>query len=241
MPNPIVPPLILLLLSIAEIAGTAAIGSAAATILSDDFEDSGGDFTSSFTRHAVGNWAYDPRRQSWVANGSDIGIPSSKYLSTEWLTVPESGILELTFEHRYSFEFDGIRWDGGAVLFGANDGPFMTLLGSTFLRGGYTGTIQGNNDLFGGEAFNANSIGYEDGEFITSVARLGSFDAGGTVRIRFAGAWDEFSRGDLPNWEITRVQLRVIPEPMAAALLFIAFGVGAANAGRRRRLGIAQP
>ena len=64
------------------------------------------------------------------------------------MTVGSPGTVVLQLDHRYSFEFDGTRWDGGQVRISVNGGAFAPVPSSAFSANGYTGQIQGNNVLF---------------------------------------------------------------------------------------------
>src|SRR5690606_22875993 len=122
-------------------------------------------------------------------------------------TVAVAGPVTLSFRHRYSFEFDGTRWDGGQVRVSVNGGAFTAVPNGSFSAGGYAGVITGNNILNGQLAYNGDSPGYASNNFITSVANLGVFNPGDTIRVQFVGAWDEFAEGTNPNWEIDSVSV----------------------------------
>ena len=87
-------------------------------------------------------------------------------------------MVTLTFDHRYSFEFDGsTRWDGGQVQMSINGGAWQAVPANAFSANGYVGTITGTGVLNGQPGFNDNSAGFTSGQFIRSVAVLGSFEA----------------------------------------------------------------
>ncbi len=187
------------------------------TLLSEDFDAGDGGFTvlngigANPTVGAEG-WTYNAATGSWRANGG-LGVKNST-LNTPLITLTQAGEVRLAFAHRYNFEDDGTtRWDAGAVFVSVNGGPFTYLPAGAFVANGYAmpRTIGGNspplNGLFG---FNNTSTGFGSGDFITSVASLGSFAAGDSIAVRFLGAWDEgFVQTPAPNWEITSVALAV--------------------------------
>src|SRR5262249_15496763 len=147
---------------------------------------------------------------NWSADGSGLSsVPSDKTLTSPPLTVTRQGQLQLRFDHRYSFEFDGsIGWDGGQVQISVNDSPFVAVDNSAFLINGYNRLIQGIASLYGQPGFNGDSAGYANARNVTSVAGLGFFNGGELVRVRFVGAWDEFTTGAAPNWLIDQVQIQ---------------------------------
>ena len=120
--------------------------------------------------------------------------------------ITSTGGLSIVFNHRFSIEAD---WDGTAIQFSRNGGPFVTVPKEAFVLNGYTfdGLI-GNHVLSGQSGFNGDSPGYATDQFITSIANFGGAAAGDTVQVRFLGAWDEAARGaGIPNWEIDNLGL----------------------------------
>jgi hypothetical protein len=185
---------------------------------------------------AQGPWQYNAGLGTWSVNGStDIGAPSYSAIRTPAAVVGNAGPVDVYITHRYSFEYDGILWDGGQVRLSVNGGPYNAVDNGSFTTGGYVGAIQGNNALIGQLAYNGDSPGYGAGEFIVSHASLGSHPAGTTISVEFFGAWDEFTQGQLPNWEVTDVRVTdtPIPEPSTMALAIAAAATGFA-AWRRR-------
>ena len=147
------------------------------------------------------------------------GSPSHSRLTSPTFAVGATGPVQLRFRHRYSIEPD---WDGASAFVSVNGAPFTQVLAASYsLNGNNFFGLVGNHDLNGGEGFNGNSPGYDAGNFITSIATLGSLNSGDTVAIQFLGAWDEFARGSLPNWEINSVTVTDIPEPSAILLLLV--------------------
>ncbi len=144
----------------------------------------------------------------WLVTGANAG-PANGSITSPPVTITATGEPTLTFTHRYSFEYDGTAWDGGAVYVSIDGGGFTQLAAGDFTEGGYTRPITGNNVLFGLDGFNGDSPGYATGAVITSVVKLPPVLAGSTVQVRFLGAWDEGAMGQTPNWEIQSVTLDV--------------------------------
>ena len=126
---------------------------------------------------------------NWSTDGG-TGAPASSTLVSPAAVVPATGNVTPTFTHRYDFE-DG--WDGGAVFVSVNGAPAAYLAGAAFSSNGYIGdtTANGSAAWAGGEdVFYQQSAGYATPALITSVADLGSLNAGDTVSVRFVGEWD---------------------------------------------------
>lgn len=145
-------------------------------------------------------------RLGWIAAGNAAG-PSNEALDVPSFTVPGADPVQLEFTHRYSFEFDGVLWDGGAVMVSINDGAFVHVPGTQFTQNGYVGIVTGNHVLKDLEAFNGDSAGYSEGKMIKSVLTIPGLNPGDTCKVQFLGAWDEFSAGSNPNWEINAVKI----------------------------------
>jgi hypothetical protein len=219
----------------AVLVSSAALADDVA-VYSEDFDAGNGGYTPAALGTLEGPWVYNGGPGTWSVNGSaNVGAPASGTLTSPAVVITNGGATTLRFTHRYSFEYDGTRWDGGQVLVSVNSGPFTPVPQASFTANGYIGVITGNNVLTGQEAFNANSPGYP-ADFITSVASLGVLNAGDTVAVQFLGAWDEFVQGQLPNWEITSVEYvqSVLPVPALStwstalfALLLLAGGFAA--------------
>ncbi len=141
-------------------------------------------------------------RLGWSATGYNTGTPTSDTLTLPPFTVPDAQPVVMEFTHRYGFEYDGTRWDGGAVAVSVNGGAFTTITNAWFSQNGYTGLITGNNVLTGQDAFNGDSEGYLDGSTITSILTVPGVNAGDSIQLQFVGAWDEYSAGRTPCWEI---------------------------------------
>lgn len=181
-------------------------------LLYSDFRRSDGGFTVTTPLPYDGPWTYDTASGTWRQNGqqAEIGHTTTSMLTSPAMQVGSAGRVVLTFAHRYSFEFDGNRWDGGQVRVSRNGGPFVAVAGTAFTQNGYDGhrVAPGSASLLAGqEAFTAESPGYLLG-YIASVADLGEFEAGDTVRVQFMAAGDTNTGGGTPNWQILSAMLR---------------------------------
>jgi hypothetical protein len=157
---------------------------------------------------ADGPWSYSAASGTWSCfDRAACAVPNASTLVSAPMTITKSGRVALSFSHRFSFEYDGTRWDGGQVRVRVNGGAAVMVPGTSFSENGYSGIITGNNALTGTLGFNGDSAGYGAGSFITSSASLGAFSAGDVVQLEFVAAWDECSEGSRPNWEITTVNV----------------------------------
>jgi hypothetical protein len=208
--------------------------ASAVTIHSEDFNSNGGGYSVDNEGSPEGPWLYDLTSGTWFANGSEnLGAPSHSRLISPPITVARSSSVDISFTHRYSIEGD--LWDGAAVFVSVNGGAFTQVPSSAFTANGYTGFgLIGNHELLGGEGYNGDSPGYGAGMFITSTANLGTFSGDDSIRVLFLGAWDEFAKGQTPNWQIDSVQItQAIPEPTSISILAMV-GIGLAYPVRRR-------
>ena len=186
---------------------------AADTLLSESFNSGNGGFAVSTPEAFNTPWTYDAGLGSWVVNqdGAEVNHPMTSLLTGPELTVTKAGSVTLRFSHRYSFEFDGTRWDGGAVQISVNGGAFVAVPAASFTQNGYGGnSVAGNSRsaLAGQPAFTAESAGHTAGTLITTIAALGNFTVGDKVQIRFIYAGDTNTRGaNVPNWQIDSVQV----------------------------------
>lgn len=186
-------------------------------------------FAAANSAGVEGPWTYDATigaggTGGWFANGSGgVGSPTSTLLTTPTVTIPESGAVTLNFDHRYSFEYDGTRYDGGNVRMSVNGAPFVLVENSRFTANGYPGVITGHNIITDQEGFSADSPGYATSAFIRSVAQLGDFRAGDTIAIQFAAGWDELALASSPSWVIDNVSILTVP---AGPITVFPFGFG---------------
>jgi hypothetical protein len=186
--------------------------SAAPSVGLVDFNANNGDLVVISTNNPGGPWSHDSALGTWSAfDTADCATaPRSSRLNTPGWTVVAAGVVTLTFTHRYSWEADTTRWDGGQVRLSLNGGAYATVPLANFTANGYNNTIGGaavpTSELVNQPAFTAESAGYPEGAYITSVARLGTFNAGDVISVQFIGAWDDCSQGQVPNWEIDSIQ-----------------------------------
>ena len=191
-------------------AVTILAPAAADELLNEDFNASDGGFIEEATGATPIPSVYNSGAGTWSMEGDDSG-PATNTLTSPAIPVSTTAGIQVTFDHRYSIEAE---WDGTAIQISVDDGPFRTIPASAFSQNPYTfSPLIGNHALAGGEGFNGDSVGYADGQFITSVADAGGVAAGSTFRIRFLGAWDEGARGtSIPNWEIDSIQVETLPD-----------------------------
>jgi hypothetical protein len=140
---------------------------------------------------------------NWQAPGGDGNTFSSLVSPTK--TVLNDGTVILTFTHRHDFEAD---YDGGAVYVNVNGGGFVKVPLASFTSNGYNDTMS-NATVWplDEEVFTGQSTDYSAPALITSVASLGSLNAGDTVAVEFRGGWDTNTNGANPNWEIATVNI----------------------------------
>lgn len=177
-----------------------------------DFANGDGGFTvENDPATPPANWGpfvYDAVEGQWAANGADTecGGPFNSNLTSPAYTVPQTDPVTLTFSHRYRFEGD--LWDGGQVRISINGGEFTPVSAENFTANGYAaGNIIGNGILNGQRAFNGDSAGFDNGDFIQSSAVLGTFSQGDTVAVQFVGGWDDCWSPGQPGWVIKDLQL----------------------------------
>ena len=179
-------------------------------LLSENFTAGDGGFTvANEGMPFEGPWTYDPASGSWKSNGQgpEINRPSATRLTTGPITMTQSGAVNLTMDHRYSFE--GGAWDGGQVLVSVNGGAFTLVPAAAFTVNGYNGSVLAGSAAVnkGQAAFINTSAGHGAGTLLNSVCSLGSFSQGDVVRVQFLAANDTNTRQDQPQWEISNVRV----------------------------------
>jgi len=179
-------------------------------VWSQDFEDSAGGFTVSNVNGPFdGPWTLDALHGTWstAGQGSQVSSVPSTLLTAEPVVMQCDGDAVLVFSHRFSFESGD--WDGGQLRLSVNGGPFTLVPGTAFSQGGYTGTVAANStaDIRGQPAFVFDSTGYEVVSFISSTARLGTFNAGDSLRVQFLASYDRDKGRGNPAWELDSVSL----------------------------------
>jgi hypothetical protein len=151
-----------------------------------------------------------PLNHLW--HGPSLGQVSDRALVSPQLKVGP-GTFSLSFDHRYSFEFDGSTYfDGGVIELLANGSATWTDIGV-----GYTQTIAtgGGNPLEGRRAYAGASPGYP--AKVKQTINLGTTYANQTIRIRFrigedvvvgAAGWDldNFAFNGLTNAPFTKLE-----------------------------------
>lgn len=185
---------------------------ASTTFTNISFATSDGGFTvTNSTENPAGPLIYDASVGAWTAEGGNG--PFNSRLNSPEFVVPVSQAILLSFSHRYSFEAD--YWDGAQVLVSVNGGAFNVVSNANFTANGYAmgRTIQGSGILNGQYAFNGNSAGYAAGDYITSTAILGNFQAGDKIVVQFLGGWDDATVGSSPNWAIRSMSLAYATPP----------------------------
>ncbi|WP_367870918.1 LamG-like jellyroll fold domain-containing protein [Luteolibacter sp. Populi] len=181
-------------------------GSTVGALGGSDFNSSNGGFTVSAPVTPQTDWAYTAG--AWTSAGqSDVNgtvADNTSYLISPPYTLTKDGVVSASFSHRYSFELD---YDAGAVDVRLNSGNWVRVQGSAFSQNGYNG-IAGSEEhsLAQQPAFVFNSPGHP--AFITSTCKLLAGEAGDTVELRFAAAYDNNTGGDQvpPGWQIDSVQ-----------------------------------
>jgi hypothetical protein len=182
------------------------VSSPGKVLLSQNFNGGDGGFTVTNSATApAGPWVYTASTGKWSCNGGEgVNQGLASLLHSPTMTVTEAGPVVLTFNHRYSFEADTVRWDGGQVRLSVNGGAYTTVPASSFIANGYKTdiVIGGNNILNNQYAFSGPSDGWSAGTLIQSIVTLGTFNPGDQLSIQFAGAWDEYTTAGNPGWEI---------------------------------------
>ncbi|HOK76373.1 MAG TPA: immunoglobulin domain-containing protein [Verrucomicrobiota bacterium] len=191
----------------------AVLPSPGVEFFARDFNANDGGFTVENTDPAPpGPFFYDSVNGQWTADGAESGCtgPYNSRLSSPAITLPNAGMVTLTFSHRYSFETP--LWDCGIVRISVNGGEFTYVPADNFMLNGYAeGAIIGNGIAIGLRGFNGDSPGYADGEFITSKAMLGTFNKNDKLVVQFVGAWDDCTTASVPGWVIDSVSLQIVP------------------------------
>ncbi len=187
---------------------------------SEEWDSGEGDFTTEIEGDPTGQWVYNDETETWSATGHEPCAPvaTSRLISPD-IEVLSAGSLKLEFEHRYSFEFDGTTlWDSGAIMLSVNGSEPERITGEQFIENGYAeGNIGGNGIFKGLRAFNGDSEGYVEGEFIISEATLGTFEAGDIINVQFVCAFDDCTANLAPNWEINNLFVTHYPTAVITA------------------------
>lgn len=182
----------------------------AVELLSQDFEADDGGFVEASDGNTPIPFVYNPAAGTWSVDGDDSG-PSGNTLTSPPISMPATGGVAISFQHRYNIEAE---WDGSAIQVSIGDGPFATVPTANFTENGYNfPSLIGNHALNAQAGFNGDSPGYLEGQFITSTANVWGIPAGSDFEVRFLGAWDEGARGPLlPNWEIDALVVETLAD-----------------------------
>lgn len=207
-----------LLLVTTSLGVLAPVVSRADVIFSEDFSAGDGGFVVTSEGDPTAPWEFNSGDGTWSVDGDALNRPIWNALTTPGIVVPAEIPIQITVVHRYSIE---PQWDGAALAVSVNSedqDDFDVLEGEVFIQNGYTfegllgnhilGEQQGGN----GEGFNGNSPGYDDNEFITSVAQIPAIDPGDTLRVQMIGGWDEGATGTFPNWEVTSIKVETLTD-----------------------------
>jgi hypothetical protein len=220
-------------------AFACATAADAAVLYGNNFNGGDGGMTVVNSAQAPeGPWAYNAGTGSWRANGSEnIGQPSDSALISPLISVPGGKAVSVGFGHRFSWEQDTVNWDGGQLRVSVNGGPFNAVPGASFTQNGYNGIINpGAGPILNGqEGYVGTSAGYANGDFITSVANLGEFNVGDSIQVELLAGWDWFSKGSVPNWELTGIEVSAVPEPSQVAMAGMTLLLGGWMALKRFR------
>jgi len=115
---------------------------------------------------------------------TDVGTTTDLRLVSPPLAVHPTLPFTLSFQHRYSYEWDAsFNYDGGVIEVSDDGGANWVDVGAS-LSPGYNGTINGDlNPLQGRAGFVRSSTGYP--AMLSATLYLGTTYAGETVQIRF--------------------------------------------------------
>ncbi len=168
----------------------------------------------------------DPWARAEVAAGShayhvpDAGGVADLHFTSPPLAVSPSTPFTVTFQHRWSFEYDAsFDYDGGVVELSTDGGASWSDVGG-LCTPGYTGTMYNasGNPLGGRQGWTKSSAGYPAP--IGATLNFGLTYAGQTVQLRFRHAAD--GGVGAPGWWIDNVAvtgvtaapfLGLVPEP----------------------------
>ena len=147
------------------------------------------------------NWTTSTTQKTSAPNSlfsQNLTTLSDQKLETTTAIVLPSNPLNLTFQGYINSESG---WDGGVVEISTNNGTTWSDLISSFVSGGYNGSLgSSTNPLSGRSAFTGNSSG-----FIKSTISLSAY-AGQTVKLRFRFGSDASVAGT--GWYIDDIQLK---------------------------------
>ena len=215
---------------ISPVTSDGSGGLGGSPLVTNDFNSNNGGFTVDTPQATEGPWLYNAAGGAWHEDGQNAedSHPNTTKLNSPAYRATLAGNVRLTFQHRWSFEYDGTAWDGGQVRVSINGGPYTAVPLTAFSQGGYNGSVANNSssDLKNQPAYISQSANYTT-DYITSVADLGFLNAGDTVSVEFMAASDTNTRGAVPNWEITSFALN--QGALTTLSTFTAAAVGSIN------------
>jgi hypothetical protein len=182
----------------------------------EDFDAGDGGYTTENPQGMTDVWTYNGSAGvggsgGWRVSGTQRPEHSQR-LITPAIDVIGTSPMILEFDHNYDLP-DG--WDGAVVDISVNGGAFTYVPEASFMENGYTRTCTPTSMC---ELRNMRVFGGSSGGFITSVADLGSFTKGDTLRVQFRAAWDIDGGG---SWIVDNVRLTQKPLPPSGALVLI--------------------
>ena len=146
----------------------------------------------------------------------DAGSVADHRLVTPPMQVSGGSPLVITFQHRYSWEFDSsFDYDGGVIEISTDGGLNWSSIGAS-ASPGYSGTLYtgSDNPLGGSAAWTKASFDYPFN--IPCTVNLGMTYAGQTVRVRFRHVADAGVGG--PGWWIDDFAVSGLASPPFAVL-----------------------
>lgn len=149
-----------------------------------------------------------------VWHGIDAGAPSEIVLISPTLVVSATDDLVLTFDHRYSFEYDPddqTYFDGGVIEISQDDGATWEDI-SVYASPSYDGMVPAtsSNPLAGRSVYGYQNSAWPGTESVT--LNLGTVLAGKLAKVRFRIGTDQ-NAGD-HGWEIDNIAVQgIINQP----------------------------
>lgn len=215
-----------------------AVSASAVTF---DFNSGGDGFVSSSNISFEGPWTHSSSAGlagsgGWYTEGQVAQASGfcTTNLTSPTIVVGGTGLVTMSFDHRYSFEADSVNWDGGAVFVSVNAGAFVYLAGTSFTSNGYGGVVHNpGQPAFQSELADSEAFVGSSGGWINSVATLGTFNAGDVIKVQFKAAYDSNTSGGSPDWAIDNVNVATpVPEPIT--MILGAAGLAVAAIRKRR-------
>ncbi|HRI71951.1 MAG TPA: M36 family metallopeptidase, partial [Polyangium sp.] len=126
-----------------------------------------------------------------TAWGQDIPGASDHVLESPDLVIGATA-LSVTFQHRYDFEFDGTRWDGGVIEYSEDGGMTWADVSTLGVATGYNGTITATNPVLGGRmGYTSATANFATGVMNNRTLTFPATFTNRTIRIRFRIGTDE--------------------------------------------------